>query len=172
MTLQEEAQAGIERARNMKRERAAKRRESSGEAIAIKAPTINYVAIGIRGTAPYVTNKFSEEMKAKMRAQQEEGRTSKSRKTRDPKDFDEKAKQTMHVSTAGWVGIPASAIRSGMIDACRLVGYKMTMAKMSVFVKPDGFDKDDGTALVKFTKGKPHQCEHYVRLANGSADIA
>jgi hypothetical protein len=58
-----------------------------------------------------------------------------------------------------------------MISACRTVGFKMTVAKLSVFVLPDGFDKDDGTPLVKILKGTPRQHEGLVRLATGVADI-
>ena len=42
----------------------------------------------------------------------------------------------------GWPdGIPAAAFRNAMISACRLVGFKMTLAKLSVFVISDGWDK-------------------------------
>jgi hypothetical protein len=51
-----------------------------------------------------------------------------------------------------------------MISACRTVGFKMTLAKLSVFVEADGFDKQDGTPLVKITKGEPKYCEHMVRI--------
>jgi hypothetical protein len=47
----------------------------------------------------------------------------------------------------------------------------MTRAKMSLFVAADGFDKLDGTPLVRITKGKPHYVEHAVRNATGVADI-
>ena len=32
---------------------------------------------------------------------------------------------------------------SALISACRLVGFKMTLAKLSVFVEEDGRDKDE-----------------------------
>jgi hypothetical protein len=47
----------------------------------------------------------------------------------------------------------------------------MTRAKLSLFVVADGFDKLDGTPLVKITKGKPHYVEHAVRNESGVADI-
>ena len=58
-----------------------------------------------------------------------------------------------------------------MISACRVAGFQMTKAKLSVFVLPDGFDADDGTPLVRLY-GEPemHQCN--VRLESGVASIA
>jgi hypothetical protein len=58
-----------------------------------------------------------------------------------------------------------------MISACRVAGFTMTHAKLSVFVGADGFDDNDQTPLVKITKGEPRYVEHSVRLTNGVADI-
>ena len=140
--------------------------------VTVKAPRIGSVIFKIQGTAPFVSNKFSEEMKKAMRDKQAEGGTAKSKHTkRDPKDFEKRAQQSLHVSTDDWIGFPASGIRKGLISACRLVNFKMTIAKMSVFIEPDGFDKEDGTPLVRFLKGTPRHVEHYVRLSNGAPDI-
>ena len=67
--------------------------------------------------------------------------------------------------------MPAPAFRNAMISACRTVGYQMTRAKLSIFIEDDGIDHDDGTPLIKFTKGKPHYVEHCVTLATGANDI-
>ena len=59
-----------------------------------------------------------------------------------------------------------------MIDACRLCGFQMTKAKMSVFVIADGFDPKDRTPMVRFTKGEPSKLESIVRLPkSGVPDI-
>jgi len=140
--------------------------------VTIKPPKIGHATFKIEGTAPYVCNKFSEEMKRAMRDKQVAGGVSQSKhKKRDPKDFAKRAKDSMHVSSKGWPGFPASSVRAALISACRLVNFKMTLAKLSVSVEADGFSKDDGTPLIKFTKGKPHHVEHYVRLANDAPDI-
>ena len=57
-----------------------------------------------------------------------------------------------------------------MISACRVVGFKMTLAKLSVFVEPDGFDAVDGTPLVKII-GEPRLHQGYGRNANGGVDL-
>jgi hypothetical protein len=58
-----------------------------------------------------------------------------------------------------------------MIDACRLVGFKMTHAKLSIFVIAQGYDRVDGTPLVRIIGGEPGRIETPVRLVNGSMDI-
>jgi hypothetical protein len=54
------------------------------------------------------------------------------------------------------MGIPAPAFRCASIDVCRLVGYKMTLAKLSLFIRADFFDPRDGTPLVQIHMLKGH----------------
>lgn len=137
----------------------------------IKAPDIRTAEFLIQGTAPYVQHKFSQKARQKMLEAQQAGSKSRSRKTREARDLDADYKGAMHISKEGWHGIPAPSFRSAMIDACRLVGFKMTHAKISVFVEPDGFDADDGTPLVKIVKGEPRPHTGAVRNETGVADI-
>jgi hypothetical protein len=117
-------------------------------------------------------NKMSSLNRQKMMDAQMKGSQNKKGVKREPKDFDAVYKGAMHISEkGGWYGIPASALRTGMVDGCRLVGFRMTIAKLSVFVEADGFDIDDGQPLVKLTVGKPVRKDHAVKLANGSTDI-
>lgn len=138
--------------------------------LVIKAPNLQIVEFQIRGTAPYVSHRFWK--KASMMETQEAGSTnqSKSRKARAPRDFNGDYERSKHISTEGWNGIPAPAFRNAMISACRVAGFTMTRAKLSVFVLPDGFDKEDGTPLVKL-KGKPQMHTAYARNSDGSVDI-
>jgi hypothetical protein len=69
------------------------------------------------------------------------------------------------------VGIPAGAFRAAMISACRLVGFKMTLAKLSLFVVADGFDRDEGTPLVKLIAKAYKRVDMHVRNATGVIDI-
>ncbi|MFI4881784.1 MAG: hypothetical protein ACIAQU_04285 [Phycisphaerales bacterium JB064] len=141
------------------------------EAISIPRPNIQQVTFGVVGLAPYVQNKFSEKARNEMREKMEAGPSAKKGKKRDAKDFKQCYEQAIHYSKEGWIGIPAPAFRNAMISACRLVNFTMTRAKLSVFVEPDGFDRDDGTPLVRITKGEPRYVEHMVRNATGVADI-
>ncbi len=67
--------------------------------------------------------------------------------------------------------MPAAALRNACIDVCRMVGFKMTHARMSVFVEADGFDRVDGQPLVKLIAGPPERTEMATRNATGVADI-
>lgn len=141
------------------------------KSVTITAPNIQTVVFEITGDTPYVQNKFSAGSKGEMRTKQEAGSTSRKGRKREPKDFDACYKAAIHYSTEGWAGIPAPAFRSAMISACRLAGFQMTKAKLTVFVRPDGFDATDGTPLVKITAGEPHYHEAVVRISMGTTDI-
>jgi hypothetical protein len=136
----------------------------------ISAPRMKMVTFTITGTAPYMQARFTQKSMNKLRATHEAGTQSRGKKQRDARNFEQDYKDAMHVSTEGWVGIPAGAFRTAMIDVCRLVGFKMTLAKLSVFVVPEGFDKVDGTPLVRI-HGEPEMHVGGVRNANGNLDL-
>ena len=138
---------------------------------AVPAPKFKTIKFEIVGTAPLVGNKFTARARAEMRAAMEAGSTAKKGKKREPKNFDRDYQQAIHRAVEGWAGIPAPAFRNAMISACRVVGFQMTRAKLSVFIVPDGVDTEDGTPLVRITKGDPHYAEHYVRNKTGVADL-
>ncbi len=139
--------------------------------LTIPAPNFQVAVFKIRGTSPLVGNKFSAKAKAKMREAMEAGSTAKKGKKREPKNFQKLYEESIHYAVGGWAGIPAPAFRNAMISACRMVGYQMTRAKLSIFIESDDVDNDDGTPLIKFTKGKPHYAEHCVTLASGANDL-
>jgi hypothetical protein len=138
----------------------------------VHAANIVRATFRIVGTAPYVQAKFSKKAKDKMLADMATPKSAKKAKTeREPRNYERDFIEAQHISTAGWNGIPCPAFRAAMIDACRTVGIVMTRAKMSVFVVADGFDKDEGTPLVKLIAKEPERTEMLVRNDNGSADI-
>lgn len=139
--------------------------------VVIKAPNFSTAEFKIIGTSPYVQNKFSAKARQTMKATQEAGTQSRSKRKREAKDFTKCYEDAMHKMVDGGHGIPAPAFRNAMIDACRMVGFKMTHAKCSVFVEADGFDVDDATPLVRITKGAPNYTELAVRLDTGVPDI-
>jgi hypothetical protein len=141
------------------------------ERVVITPPKIQRARIGAEGTAPFVSNKFSSFNRRAMMEKQMQGSQANKGKSRPPKDFERVFKSALHVSEEGWYGIPAAAFRNGMISACRLVGYKMTIAKMSLFVAHQGLDADDGTPLVRIIGPEPVRRDVPVRLADGSTDI-
>lgn len=141
------------------------------KAISIKAPDIRTVALKIVGTSPMVQCKFSEKAKRKIADTQTGVIKSSGKKVREKRDFDDDFRAAQHVSEEGWIGIPASAFRKAMVDACRLTSLKMTLAKMSIFIESDGLDKTEGTPLVKITKGKPELHMAHTRNATGVVDL-
>lgn len=147
-----------------------KKQETEIKNLEIKAPRLHVVEFKIVGTAPYVQHRFSAKAINQIIATQEAGTQAKSRKVREPKNFEDVYQQAMHISKDGWHGIPAGAFRNAMISACRTVGYKMTHAKLAAFVLADGFDAIDGTPLVRLY-GTPHRHTSHARNDNGSVDI-
>lgn len=130
----------------------------------------HFTAFPIVGTSPYMQLRFSEKAMKKMRTTQESGTQARSKKTRQARDFTDDYEQAMHRFADGRHGIPCAAFRNAMISACRIVGFKMTIAKMSVFVEEDGEDQLDGTPLVEL-RGDPEQSILPVRNATGVADL-
>ena len=139
--------------------------------ITISAPDMRTISLNIIGDAPLVINKFSAKAQATMQATQEAGSTSKSKKTREAKDFEALFNGARHVRADGWDGIHAAAFRNAAISACRAAGFVMTKAKLAICVEPDGFDALDSTPLVRITKGEPKMVVSPCRNASGVIDL-
>lgn len=140
------------------------------QTVTIKPTNIQEAVFNIRGTAPLVQARFSEKAKQAMMAKMAAGSTASKSRAKPARDFDEDMKNAMHISEDGWQGIPAGAFRNAMISACRLVGFKMTLAKLSVFVVADGFDRVDGVPLIRF-EGEPERHEMAARVGIDGTDI-
>lgn len=155
----------------MAAKKAASKPETVKGGVVIPHPNILTMLVKIKGTAPYVQHKFSKKVLDDMLQSQMAGSTSRGKKKRQGRDIQSDFKEAQHLDPKGNHGIPAPAFRSAMISACRLCGFQMTKAKLSVFVEPDTFDVDDGTPLV-LIKGKPEMHQTAVRLETGVASIA
>lgn len=106
----------------------------------IQAPNFLKAQFKITGTAPLVIHRFSAKTKGQMKQKMETGKAASSKKNREAKDTDDLFQDARYISREGWDGFHAAALRNAMISACRLVGFKMTLAKMSVFIEADGRD--------------------------------
>ena len=137
-------------------------------AVVISAPKFNTVEVLLQGTAPLVVARFSK--KAELMAKMAEGTTAKGKKVRTARDYDKEAEDARYRAPEGWEGVNAAAFRAGMISACRLVGFKMTLAKLSVFVEADGWDVQDGIPLVR-VYGKSETYTAHTRNATGATDV-
>ena len=143
--------------------------KESPEVIKIQPPNFQTIQVRMIGTAPLMQARFSK--KVEMMTAMAEGSTGKKGKKRAARDFEQDMRDAIHVSSDGWYGHPASAIRNACIDVCRMVGHKMTFAKMSIFVESDGLDATEGQPLVRLIAGEPERSELPARNANGSVDI-
>lgn len=145
-------------------------RAGKKEVVTVKPLRMRVMEVIIHGTAPYMQLRFSQKAIGKMMETQKAGAQAKSKKKRESRDFDDDYQQAFHLMPDGSPGIPASSIRAACISACRTIGFKMTLAKLSVFVKADGLDIVDGVPLVKLY-GTPIKTIMPCRNANGSTDL-
>ena len=139
-------------------------------AVQITPPKLEVVAIQIEGTAPYVQLRFSQKQKDTILKKMAAGEQAKKNTKREARDYERDYDQAMYLSDGGWRGMPASGFRAACISACRLAGFQMTRAKLSVFILADGLDEHDGTPLVRIN-GEPESYIAPVRNANGSVDL-
>jgi hypothetical protein len=115
-----------------------------------------------------VVERFSK--KAELMAKMAEGKSAGSKKVRDARDYDREAEEARYRSAENWEGMNAAAFRAAMISACRLVGFKMTLAKLSTFIEADGYDKNDGVPLVRIY-GESQVYTAHTRNATGVVDV-
>lgn len=144
---------------------------AKSQQLVIQKADLRVIGLHVKGTAPLVINRFSQKAMIEMQETQEAGQTAKSRKKRAPKDFEALFEAAKHVSDEGWEGIAAPAFRNGAIDACRACGYVMTKAKMALMIEADGFDRVDGSPLVRLTSGVAEQWIAPTRNATGVVDL-
>ncbi len=135
--------------------------------VTIKPPKFEVAEFSIKGIAPLVIHRFSAKTKNEMKLKMETGKAAGSRKVREPKDTDQTYQEARYISKDGWDGFHAASIRNAMISACRLVGFKMTLAKLSLFILADGVDEaEPQIPLIKII-GKPTKQEDMARVETG-----
>lgn len=135
--------------------------------VTIKPPNFGFAAFHVKGVAPLVTHRFSVKTKNEMRQKMETGKASSSKKNREAKSTDDIYNAARYRSAEGWDGFNASAIRAAMISACRLVGFKMTLAKLALFVEADGVDASEPQIPLIRIIGDPVKQEDMARVETG-----
>jgi hypothetical protein len=143
-----------------------------GDKITITAPHMEELVIAIRGTAPLCVNNFSNRRMKTIRDKHEQGSQAGKGKQREARDFNEDFEGARHRFPDGGDGFNASAIRNAMISACRVVGFKMTLAKLSLFVIADGYDRENSAPLVRIIGPVPEVFETMTRTETGVINIA
>lgn len=145
----------------------------SASALNIKPLREKVLEVAIEGTAPLMMLRFSEKAKQKIMETQRAGSQGKSKRSRDARNFEDDFKgASYHLHDNSGYGIPAISFRHALIECCRLVDFKMTLAKQVLFVEPDGWDKYDGQPLVRIISPKePEMTVMPVRNASGVMDL-
>ncbi len=72
--------------------------KAASTALVITPPDIRTIQFKIQGSAPLVINRFSAKARDAMMAAQEAGSQAKSKKARDPKDFEALYNDARHIS--------------------------------------------------------------------------
>lgn len=133
----------------------------------ISPPKFEEAVFELIGTEVLVIHRFSNKVKNELEAKAVAGKTAGSRKNREPKDIEQIYNSARYISDQGWDGFHAGSIRNAMISACRLVGFKMTLAKLSIFVVADGHDKDEPQIPLIRIIGKPTMQKDMARVETG-----
>ena len=140
---------------------------SVSQVVTIKPPNFGLAEFHVKGISPLVIHRFSAKTKEQMKQKMETGKAASSKKNREAKATDDLYQEARYISAEGWDGFNASSIRAAMISACRLVGFKMTLAKLSVFVEPDGVDALEPQMPLIRIYGEPTKQEDMARVETG-----
>lgn len=108
--------------------------------VTIRPPKFDVAEFTIHGVAPLVIHRFSQKTKQEMELKMTTGKAASSKKSREPRAVEDLYEEARYRAPEGWDGFHAGSIRKAMISACRLVNFKMVLAKLSVFVVADGHD--------------------------------
>ena len=150
----------------------AKKAVTAAETLTISRLNQQMMEISVVGTAPYMQLRFPIKGIQKLKETHMLGSAARKGQKRDPRDFDADYEGAFYVSEEGWHGVPTTQIRAACIRACALVNFKMTIAKMCINILPDGYDKFDGTPLIRLQEiTPPIRTEWPVPNANGKIDI-
>lgn len=140
--------------------------------VQIAPPNIKTATFTIRGLSPLVIHRFSQKAKNMMLDTMKAGSTARGKKKREPLDELATFNASRYISKDGWDGFNVASVRCALISACRLVGFKMTLAKLSVFVEEDGRDKDEPQfGLIRILDAKPVMQQDIARVETGQAYV-
>jgi hypothetical protein len=137
------------------------------KSVAISAPRFGHASFDIIGQDVLVIHRFSAKTKQQMKQKMEEGKSASSKKNREAKDTDVTFQEARYTSPEGWDGFHAASLRNALISACRLVNFKMTLAKLSIFVEADGYDAAEPQIPLIKIEGEATKQEDMARVETG-----
>lgn len=136
--------------------------------IKINGPKFQTALWEIEGTTPLVVHRFSTKAKEEMIRKMINPPAPGARVKREPLNPENQYNEARYIHKDGWDGFNAAAVRNAMISAGRLVGFKMTLLKISVFVVADGVDATEAQYNLVRIYGKPERFDAIGRLDNGA----
>lgn len=145
-------------------------RAKTSTIVTVTPPKIKAIKVRLTGNAPYMQARFSQKAMEAMASKMDGTAKKGTRGAREARDFEADYENAKHISTDGWIGMPASGLRAALISACRLTGFTMTRAKLSLFVQAEGYDAVDGQGLIRI-HGEPEPNRAAVRNATGVFDL-
>ena len=153
---------------------AGEKRKEKAEMLKIAPLRQAILTVPIIGETPLKILRFSKKQQDTIMATQQAGSQATTKKKREPKDFERNYEEAKYIGKTGkeqWLGINASGLRVACVETCRVAGFVMTKAKMSIFCMNDGIDIiDHSTPLVR-VYGEPQMVIDPVRNDNGSVDL-
>jgi hypothetical protein len=141
------------------------------QTVTVSAPNFGYATFRITGQDVLVIHRFSAKTKAQMKQKMETGKSASSKKVREAVDTDVTFREARYISKDGWDGFNAASVRKALISACRLVGFKMTLAKLSLFVEADGYDALEPQIPLIRIEGEATKQEDMARVETGQPYI-
>ena len=141
-------------------------------AVQITPPNIQSARFTIQGTAPLVIHRFSVKAKRMMLEKMRLGSTARKGKVREPLNEQEVFNDARYINKEGWDGFNVASIRCALVSACRLVGFKMILAKLSLFVIEDGRDEQEPQfGLIRILGTKAVMQQDIGRVETGQAYV-
>lgn len=137
------------------------------EVVTVSPPKFRVGLFEIKGIAPLVIHRFSHKTREQMKQKMETGKAAGNKRNREAKATDDLYEEARYRSKDGWDGFNAASVRNALISACRLVGLKMTLAKMSFFVEADGYDALEPQIPLVRIYGDPVKQEDMARVETG-----
>jgi hypothetical protein len=148
-------------------------KDSNTKLVNITPPNIKTAVFKIIGTAPLVVHRIDKKVEESFHNKVVSGTVpnqgKKKHEARDPEEICEAAKYVGETNGKRWDGFNASGIRLAMISACRLKNFKMTLAKLSIFVVEDGRDVLSPLYPLVRIIGKSEKTEMIGRTETGVA---
>lgn len=141
------------------------------KSLVIAPPKFQRGEFHLIGTAPLVIHRMSAKLKQQFKAKMEEGKSASSKKNREARLTDDLFQEARYRSPEGWDGVHAGAFRNGMISVCRLVNFKMTLAKLSLFIEQDGWDAAEPQIPLVRIIGEARKQEDIARTETGQPYI-